>query len=259
MLQKTKGLILKARNIGENDKIVTILTGDLGVIEAAARRAKSVKSPLTAASQILCYSEFCLFKGKQSYYIIDSAETINAFYSLRCDVEKLALAGYFCELTDTLSPSAETSAEFLRLLLNTIHKLEEGKMENNLLKAIFELRALSAGGFMPDLVGCTECGEYEKKPLYFLPLEGILICGDCFRDSPYDDAGVIRNTLVPPVTAALRHIVYSDLEKLFSFRLAEESLKKLSRITENYALLHTDKKFKSLDIYLRLSAGIMPG
>ena len=174
-------------------------------------------------------------------------------------MEKLALAGYFCELTDTLSPSAETSAEFLRLLLNTLHKLEEGKIENSLLKSVFELRALSIGGFMPDLVGCTECGEFEKSPLYFLPLEGILICGSCFRDSPYDDAGVIRNTLTPPVTAAMRHIVYSDLEKLFSFRLTGDSLKKLSRITENYALLHTEKKFKSLDIYLRLAAGVKPG
>lgn len=258
MLHKTKGLILRERGIGENDKMVTILTADLGIIEAAARRAKSVKSPLTAASQILAYSDFCLFKGKQSYYIIDSAETLNSFYSLRYDVEKLALAGYFCELADTLSPSAETAAEFLRLLLNTLHKLEEGRLSNEQLKSIFELRSLSVGGFMPDLVGCSECGSFDKSPMLFLPLEGVLFCGGCFQRNVPSGENTIKILLPPPVLAAMRHIVYSDAERVFSFRLAGDSLKKLSRITENYTLLHTEGKYKSLEIYHRLGDGGKP-
>ena len=64
--------------------------------------------------------------------------------------------------------------------------------------------------------------------------------------------------LPPPVLAAMRHIVYSDAERVFSFRLAGDSLKKLSRITENYTLLHTEGKYKSLEIYHRLGDGGKP-
>ena len=158
---KTRGIILKQRNIGENDRILTALTAELGIIEIAARGVKSVRSPLSSPSQILAYSEFCLFKGKQSYYIIDSAETVNTFYSLRLDVAKLALAVYFCDLAAYLSPGVESAPECLRLLLNTLHFLQEERQDAVLLKSIFELRILSVTGFMPDLVGCAQCGEFQ--------------------------------------------------------------------------------------------------
>ena len=249
MLLKTKGLVLKARPIGENDKILRVLTAEMGMIEVAARRAKSTKSPLTAASQLMTYSEFCLYKGKQSYYIVDAAELLHPFYELRRDVEKLALAGYFCELADTLSPSAETAPEFLRFLLNTLSLLEEGRLPNEQLKAIFELRTLSLGGFLPNLVACAECGQFEREPMYFLPLEGVLVCGDCLAGSPYDSPDVIRALLPPPVLSAMRHIVYSEPDRVFSFRLVGDSLARLCRVAENYMRLHVEGKFKSLDIY----------
>lgn len=249
---KTRGLALKQRNIGENDRIVTYLTADLGVIEVSAKGVKSVRSPLSGPTQLLAYSELCLFKGKQSYYILDSAETINAFYSLRLDVVKLALAGYFCELTGYLSPSAENAWDFLRLLLNSLHLLQEEKLSMPLLKSVFELRALSVGGFMPNLVGCADCGEYEKPRMAFLPLAGVLVCGDCFPSSAYDREDAIVAAMPAPVLAAMRHIVFSEPDRVFSFKLAGNSLTQLSRITEQFTLLHTEGKFKSLELFHQL-------
>ncbi len=249
---KTRGIILKQRNIGENDRILTALTAELGIIEIAARGVKSVRSPLSSPSQILAYSEFCLFKGKQSYYIIDSAETVNTFYSLRLDVAKLALAVYFCDLAAYLSPGVESAPECLRLLLNTLHFLQEERQDAVLLKSIFELRILSVTGFMPDLVGCAQCGEFQKEGMTFFPMEGILLCGECLPSSPLGREDAVHNMAPPPVLAAMRHIIFSEQEKLFSFKLAGNSLKQLSRITENYALLHTEGRFQSLSMYHQL-------
>lgn len=254
MLHREKGLVLRERPIGENDKMLTLLTAELGVTEASARRARSPRSPLAAAAQACTYSEFCLYKGKQSYYIIDSAEVLHPFFELRRDVEKLALAGYFCELTSTLSPSAETAPEFLRLLLNTLALLETGEQAGSAirpsqLKALFELRGLSLGGFLPNLVACTVCGEYQKEPMFFLPEEGILVCGECLSGSPFDLPGGVRYQLPPPVLAAMRHIVYSTPERIFSFRLSGDSLACLEHVAEQYMRLHVDKPFRSLDIY----------
>ena len=67
MQAKTAGMILKQRDIGENDRILTVLSQDMGLIEVCARRSKSPKNPLTAATQVLCYSSFELYKGKASY------------------------------------------------------------------------------------------------------------------------------------------------------------------------------------------------
>jgi len=249
MLIKTQGIVLKQRNIGESDKILTILTSDLGVIEASARDIKTKKSKLSGASQILSYSDFCLFKGK-SQYIINSAESINPFYSLRLDVVKLSLAGYFCELICYLSKNDDENAKaFLKLILNSLHFLADDSKDIMLLKSIFELRSLTIAGFQPDLVCCRDCASFESESMCFFPLEGVLLCGDCVVNSSLDRNKNIHFSLNNSVLSALRFIVFSEEKRLFSFKLGGLSLSQLNYITENYAMLHTEAKFNSLDIF----------
>lgn len=251
MLLKTQGIILRHRNIGENDRILTIFTKDLGVIEASARGVKKLKSPLAGPTQVLCYSSFCLYQGKRGY-TVDSAELICPFYELRLDAAKLSLAVYFCDLLYAVHPSQqqENSWSCLRLLLNTLALLEQDKKPRELLKAIYELRVMSLCGFMPDLVCCVACACYESEMMYFLPVEARIFCGDCAGRvcSP----GTLKYSLPPAVLQAMRHIIYSDDDKVFSFQLTGKSLKQLCFVVENYVLLHTDRKFRSLDVYKQM-------
>ena len=60
---KTDGLIIRDLNVGEDDRIVTILTRSRGVVRASARGARRVKSRLSTATRLFCYSDFTLFKG----------------------------------------------------------------------------------------------------------------------------------------------------------------------------------------------------
>ena len=64
-----KGLILKEQNIGENDKLVTVLTDSLGVLRAFVRGAKKLSSKKQSATGLLCYSKLSLYKTKDSYII----------------------------------------------------------------------------------------------------------------------------------------------------------------------------------------------
>ena len=260
MLIKTQGLVLKQRNIGENDRILVILSRDRGIMEVSARGVKRIRSPLAAGSQVLCYSEFCIFQGKK-YDTLDSAEIIHPFYDLRLDVTRLSLATYFCDLAHYLSPQKDNAWGALRLLLNTLSLLERQKRAMPLLKAIFELRMLSLSGFMPDLVGCCRCGEYEKEGMYFLPLEAKLICAACLEQAVPDPArrGMpLKYTAPLPVLHAMRHIIYAEDDRLFQFQLKGDSLDQLECICENYTRIQTEQTFRSLDIYLQ-TAQELPG
>ncbi|MBC8610174.1 Recombination protein O [uncultured Ruminococcus sp.] len=246
MLLKTQGLVLKQRNIGENDRILVLLTKDYGIMEVSARGVKRMKSPLAGGCQLLSYSEFCIFQGKK-YDTVNSAEVIHSFYNIRLDVAKLSLATYFCDLTNYLSPQKDSSWVSLRFLLNTLALLEDDKREMELLKCIFELKMLSFSGFMPNLVCCADCQAYETDPMYFLPIEAKLICADCIEK--YKNSGLLKYTLTPPVLYAMRHIIYAEDAKLFQFNLKGDSLKQLEFITENYVLIQTEQRFKALDVY----------
>ena len=143
MQMQTEGLIIKSRDINENDTVVKILTGDLGLISAFANGTKKVKSrTASAAVSPMTYSRLTLYRGRESY-IVDDAKAIDVFFGLREDIEKLSLANYFCELAGEFSPENTEAHEFLSLTLNLLHLLSEDKRSVDFLKPVGELRMLA--------------------------------------------------------------------------------------------------------------------
>ena len=57
---QTPGLIIKETNIGENDKLLVILTKDYGIVRAFADGVRRMKNKNSAATSLLCYSNFTL-------------------------------------------------------------------------------------------------------------------------------------------------------------------------------------------------------
>jgi len=235
-----KGIVIKEVPFKEKDRIIHILTDSLGVISASAKGAMRTNSRLVSATSLMMYSEFVLYPGK-NMYIVDDATVLTHFHGLRNDVYNLSLAMYFLELIYKLSPDEPNLNEHLRLALNTIYYLEKGKRRAVILKPLFELRLMSMCGYMPDLIACARCGIYEGKTMYFSPRSGNLLCGDCITSA---DTGYVP--LPPAVLTAMRHTVYSPMERLYSFDLEDKASKQFEAIAEQYLLIQTDGYFKSL-------------
>ena len=242
MLLSTNGLILREQNTGEDDRIVTILTKERGVIRAFANKARRIKSKNTSATSLLSYSRLTLYYGRDKY-TINEAEPIEVFFHLREDILLLSLAQYFCELCLTLAPKEEEAEEVLRLTLNTLSMLAGEKRTPAFLKAVYELRLLSMAGYMPDMTMCESCGCYEAQEMQLLLRSGRLRCAGC------GPAAEPVATLPKGVLFAMRHIVYADCHKLFSFSLPEKSLLTLSDACERYLLAQLDRGFGTLQFY----------
>ena len=240
----TTGLILRQQNIGEQDKLVTLLSKDLGVVRAFARGAKNIKNPKSAATDLLCYSRINLYFGKEKY-IIDEASVEEMFFSLRKDVVKVSLAQYLCELAIHICPSGQDSSAQLSLILNALHLLSNSDRNPELIKACAELRLACLAGYMPDLIMCRGCGEYEKENMYFSLSDGSVKCADCFHKKPTQNAVEIDRG----VLHALRHICFCEDKKVFAFTLSDEGLDKLSYITETYVSRVLEKDFATLHFY----------
>lgn len=243
MQVKTQGLIIREQTIGESDRLVTILTGDEGVVRAFARRAKNLKDSKNSATGLLCYSKLNLYKGKERY-IVNDAFPIEVFFGLREDIVRLSLAQYFCSLAFEVVPEAVEANEYLRLILNALHFLADGKKTPQLLKPIVELRLLSIAGYMPDLVCCAHCGTYEADRMYFKINRGEIYCADCFLNNGDPVVTLSRGAL-----HAMRHIIYSDFERVFAFDLKGVALQELTAAAEAYTLHILQKRPKTLDFY----------
>ena len=239
---KTNGLIIRDINVGESDRIVTILTREKGVIRASARGARGIKSRLSTACQLFSYSDFTLFRGREKY-IINEAESLELFMGLRKDLSILSLSQYFAELIAHLAPQEDEAGIYLRLILNALHLIELGKRPLPLIKAAFEMRILTISGYMPNLVACSECGCFETDLMYFYPDTGVITCAKCINSS------ALKCPLSKGSLAGLRHTVYADFERLFSFLLTGVALDELSNASEKYLLSCLERSFPTLEFY----------
>ena len=246
MQLQTQGLIIKEQGVGESDRLVTVLTRDEGVVRAFARRAKNLKDSKNAGTGLLCFSRLKLSKGRDTYNV-NEAFPIEVFFGLRKDVARLALAQYFCQLAMELVPEGVESGDYLRLVLNALHFLCQGTRPPAVVKAIVELRMLSEAGYMPSIAYCAHCGAYEAERVYFKVNRGELYCKACYVDN--GDPAV---SLSPAALTAMRHIVFSDFEKLFSFQLAPAPWEELSAAAEAYTVQILQKRPRTLDFYYRV-------
>ncbi len=248
MLIETQGLVIRESSVGESDRLITLLTKEEGVLRAFARRAKTVRSTQNAATQLLCYSDFSIFKGREKYSIND-ARPKEVFFGLREDIGRLALAQYFCELSGLLAPAGAPAGEYLRLVLNSLHFLSKNLRPQLLLKSVTEMRMLSFSGYMPNLVCCAQCACYEDDVMWFLPQDGVFLCGKCYHPDARRAVPLNRGAVT-----GLRHTIYADFNKLFSFQLPAESLAQLADASESFLLSHIDRSLPSLDFYRQTSA-----
>ena len=245
MFYTTKALILRESQYKDNDKILSILTEELGLITAKARGVKRKNSPLRSGCQLLCYSELTLFE-KNGYYTVNESEPIQMFMGLRTDIELLSLGAYFAQLLENVSAQDQVNPELLPLGLNSLYALDKLKKPQILVKTAFELRLLSLSGYLPNLDGCAVCGLHDARQFHFQ--EGVLLCDSCRKVSGFGESVCLSDG----VLAAMHHIISCPRQKLFSFILPEAGLRELSEVCERFLLTQLDGHFSSLEFYKRL-------
>lgn len=242
---KTDGLILTEQTIKENDKLVTVLTRSNGIIRCFVRNAKLLKGRLCTATQSLCYSRLSVYFGRDRY-IIDDAEPVELFFDLRSDLEKMALAQYFCEIAMHMIPEGSEADEFLSLILNSLYMLSKGKKPDLMVKAVFEMRFMSLAGYMPDLVCCDSCKCYDEDIMHFLHNRGKLLCEKCYIGGE-ESTALSRGALT-----ALRTAVFAEPKKIFAFSVSGDSLAQFADCAEKYLLMHAERNMNALEFYKRV-------
>ena len=223
---KTKGIVLAQHNLGDNDKMITILTPDLGKIGCAAKGARRPKSALMAGTQFLCFADFVIFKGANSYNI-NSCDPIEIFYNIRLDIDKLKYASEVAKVAQDVTDENQSSYKVLQLVLNTIYMISESDRDMDFIMSVFKLRLLSIIGFRPIIENCATCNKKEDL-VYFSFKDNGLKCDACGRQ----DKSAMQ--VSEATVKAIKFIVWADPKKIFSFDISEENNSQLKLLTKVY-------------------------
>ena len=174
----TQGLVLREVNYKESDKLLTVLTAEGGKRTVKARGCRRKGSPLAAAAQLLVYSDMTLFEYRD-YFTLNEAESLQQFWRVRSDLERLSLASYFAEVMEAVAVEGRPDPPALSLILNSLYALDRLNRPLELVKAAFELKLMCLEGSEPLLDACAVCGAPEpESPLFHLN-EGVLCCAAC--------------------------------------------------------------------------------
>ena len=237
-----RGVVLRQTDMKESDKVLTVLTAELGKISLIARGARRRNSRIAASSELLVYSEMTIFR-KGNWYILDEASTLELFDGVRQDFILLSLASYFSELTEAVTGEGEEAREILPLFLNALYALGKLHREPRLVKAAFELRLLSLAGFEPLVDGCAVCGAPEPDKPMLDVIQGVVHCGKC------KEKGGLSLPLTAGALDAMRHIVHGNPKRLYSFTLPPADLQMLCHAAEAFAAAQLERGFRTLDYY----------
>ena len=211
--------------MGDFDKMVTILTPS-GKIGCAAKGARRPKSLLMAGTQFFCFGEYLIFKGNNSYNI-NSCDTIEIFYNLRTDLDKLNYAVQLCKIVDSVTYENQNTYKILQLLLNTLYVISETDKDLELVASVFRIRLLCLLGFMPKVEKCVKCGETENIAYFSIADDGF----KCINCGKVDKSAI---SLSATTVDAIRYVIFSPAKKIFSFDLPEESVREISLISKIY-------------------------
>ena len=142
---KTEGIVIKRRNYGEADRIVTIFSKKHGKLSIKAKGVRKISSRRSGHIELLNYCIFNLHQGK-SMPILTEVEAREDFYNLKQNLKKIGLAYHVCELVDGLCAENQETPEIFLLLGRTLRKISKGEGSKQVIKQ-FELSLLKLLGF----------------------------------------------------------------------------------------------------------------
>lgn len=105
-----------------------------------------------------------LYQGTSTYHI-NSCETIEMFYNLRTDLDKLKYASHITKIICDVTNENENSYKILQLFLNTLYTISETDKNMNLIVSIFKLRLMCILGFAPNIR--TAVKNVKRKRIFY--------------------------------------------------------------------------------------------
>lgn len=238
---KINGLVLAENNMGDFDKMLTLLTPNYGKISCVAKGARRPKSALLAGTQMFCFGEYLVYKGTQTYHI-NSVEPIEVFYNLRTDLDKLKYAVHINKIVQDVTHENQNCYKILQLVLNTLYTISETDKNLDMVLGVFKLRLLCILGFTPKVMECTNCKE-EENLIYFSIKDNGLKCKTCGKQ----DTSTIE--ISESTLNAIKYTVTAPPKKLYSFNLKDEALEEFKLVSKLYFNEKLEKEYKLEDLF----------
>jgi DNA repair protein RecO (recombination protein O) len=237
------GIVTRYADYRESDRILTILTRELGLVSAKARGCRGPKSALLQAGELFVYGEFVLFKNGDKY-TVDSCAQEECFYPLREDIARFGAGAYMLSIVNECAAAEERADGLLSLLLYALSYTAYTENDPVDMAICFAARALALMGYMPSITRCARCGADVRGQarIRFCGDEGGALCHAC------EGSVAAAGTDVSPLSLeALRRMLTLSDEEMKKVVLPPRVRAELREAVNGYAEHILERRLKAFD------------
>ncbi|MDO8573324.1 MAG: DNA repair protein RecO [Candidatus Daviesbacteria bacterium] len=141
---RVEGVILKRRNLGEADRILTVFTHQKGKITVLAKGVRRITSRRGGNVELLNRSLMYLHPAR-SFLILTEAQVLDTYSKLKEDLILSATAFHIIELTDRMTAENQENMILYEHLVHVLQKLVRNPRQ--IFLRAYEVKILSTQGF----------------------------------------------------------------------------------------------------------------
>ncbi len=249
-LYKTEAIVLRSMDLGEADRVLTVLTPRLGKLRVIAKGVRRPKSRIGGGLQPFSDVQLVLAVGR-TWDVVTTASLEDPHLGLRNDLHSTAAAWYVVELADRFCEGAADSHRAFELLAQALAGLDApaADVTREVVARWFELHLLDAMGFRPELVRCLECGaEIEPEGNSYSAAAGGVVCPQC-RHAALGARAVGADAL-----KVMRHLQRSTLVEVLALRLAMPLHREVERLLDDTVTAVLEREMRSRDFLHEVAA-----
>jgi DNA repair protein RecO (recombination protein O) len=178
-LYRAEAVVLRTHKLGEADRIITLLTRDLGRVRAVAKGVRRTSSRWGSRLEPFSHVDLQLAEGR-TLDVITQAETLTPFRAtLGADYERYTAGTAMLETAERLvTEDREPALQHFLLLVGGLRALTDTARPAGQVLDSYLLRSLSVAGYAPSFTDCARCGV-PGPHRWFHPGAGGVLCTAC--------------------------------------------------------------------------------
>jgi DNA repair protein RecO (recombination protein O) len=249
-LYKTEGIVLRSMDLGEADRVLTVLTPHLGKLRIIAKGIRRPRSRLGGGLEPFSDVHLVLAAGR-TFDVVTQVALEDPHLGLRNDLHSTAAAWYLVELADRFCEGASDSHAAFLLLAQGLAALdaEPGEVGREVIARWFELALLDAMGFRPELTRCLECGaEIGPEGNIYSAAGGGILGPECAH------AALGGRPIGAEALKVLRHLQRSPLVDVLRLRLPAATHREVERLLHATISATLERELRSRDFLEEVAA-----
>lgn len=181
MEKKFTGIVISVKDYRENDKIITLLTAEEGLVNIAVQNPKDKTDIFVFARELFTFGYFKVNNFGGIYYDLIKCEIIDTFENIKTNQQKLIEATNLILIVKEFAQFGTSAPNILQELLSALKCLcyEKTYSQNFVLTKFFVILLNIICDFRNNKF-CKVCGEELKSSVLFFDLQkNAFVCINC--------------------------------------------------------------------------------